>query len=547
MMAKVCARVVHLVRTLPLLAICALLAACFLPGRPSVDLEAVNADVERLDAATSRAQPVSAGEHQRVFVNDGVRVNQNGRAKLDMGGCILDIFRNSGLQIQGLPSESAPVCTVEFEQGTIYNRVEVQTVVNTEWAVITSLSTEYLVHLDPFREVIWVVVVDGAVAVEAAGERVEVRAGEQTWVRRGEPPEPPRPATRGEVGDLFPPMEELTNGVMVDNSVLVASLPEPTSTPTPSLRVPTRPTPTPTSRVQIRPTRTPTPTAPSLNGPLDLAVYERTGNVWVTNRLGDSVAEVDAKDPDRVLTVITGISGPHDIAIWQEAGLAYVTNRDHNAVTEIDLDGRRVRKVVQIGNSPLGVAVDEKTGDVYVANPQASTVSWIAAKTHEVIGYQWDAEPMHIAYSPESGFVWVTSRDGLLTTIIRGDPAGSLPAPVKGLFDLALTPDGQGGYATSPETRSVAAWAHAGSNTLELKNAPYAIAHFGRCLGVIVPAEDALYIFDLALESVLRVHRVGKQGVDEGGQGLAYNARADVAYIANFAANRVTAIPNPCR
>ncbi|MCC7355499.1 MAG: YncE family protein [Anaerolineae bacterium] len=506
--------------------------------------------MQRFDATTSQALAVAEGEHQKMFANDGVRVDQNGRAKLDMSGCVLDIFRNSGLQVQGLPSESAPVCIVEFEQGTIYNRVEVETIINTEWAVITSLSTEYLVHLDPFREIIWVIVVDGVVAVEAAGERVEIGAGEQTWVRRGEPPEQPRPATRGEVGDLFPPVEELTNGVMVDNSVLVASLPEPTSTPTPPRRVPTRPTPTPTSRVQIRPTRTPTPTptTPSLNGPLDLAVYERTGNVWVTNRLGDSVAEVDGRDPDRVLAVIPGIAGPHDIAIWQEAGLAYVTNPDRNTVTEIDLGERRVREIIKIGNSPLGVAVDEKTGDVYVANPRENTVSWIVAKIHEVIGYQWEPGPLHIAYSPESGLSWVTSSSGLMQTISRGDPGGSLPAPVKGLFDLTLTPDGQGGYATSPEINHVAAWAHAGSNTIELKNAPYAIANFGRCLGVVVPAEDALYTFDFALESVLRVHRVGKQGrVGEGGQGLAYNAKADTAYVANFAANSVTAIRAPCR
>lgn len=261
-----------------LMAVGSVAAGC-VSDRPKADLSSIHANVERFDASASRAEPVPEGDHRTMFEGDGVGVNRRGYAKLDMGGCLLEVFRDTDLQIGGLPTESAPVCIVDFEQGTIFNRVEKQVIINTEWAVIISLSTEFLVHLDPYREIIWIVVVDGIVQVEAAGQRVEVRAGQQTWVRRGQPPEPPRPATRAEVGDLFPRVEELTNNVLSDPAILVGSVqvttpvltrtpsptPSPTPiktstpTPTPSMTATPTPTKTPTSTPTPTPTATPTP------------------------------------------------------------------------------------------------------------------------------------------------------------------------------------------------------------------------------------------------------------------------------------------------
>jgi hypothetical protein len=96
-------------------------------------------------------------------------------------------------------------------------------------------------------------------------------AASQTVVEKGEPPEPPVPATRQQIGTRFPLVDTLTNSVLADGYVLPVTPPPPaqvssdaTSTPTltplPSPQTPTvtatptRPMPTDT------PTRTPTPT-----------------------------------------------------------------------------------------------------------------------------------------------------------------------------------------------------------------------------------------------------------------------------------------------
>jgi hypothetical protein len=65
-----------------------------------------------------------------------------------------------------------------------------------------------------------VIVKDGTVKVEANNWRVIVDAGWQTWVYEGHTPEDPVPATRDEVGDLFPPLEELVNEEFEDGYLL---------------------------------------------------------------------------------------------------------------------------------------------------------------------------------------------------------------------------------------------------------------------------------------------------------------------------------------
>jgi hypothetical protein len=86
--------------------------------------------------------------------------------------------------------------------------------------VIKSFGTEFLVHLDSDREIVWILVVEDYVEVSAAGETVLVGAGEQTWVWRGQPPEPRRPSNRDEIAGLFPPLEDLTNGELSDGVYL---------------------------------------------------------------------------------------------------------------------------------------------------------------------------------------------------------------------------------------------------------------------------------------------------------------------------------------
>lgn len=186
------------------------------------DLLSVTSDVERLDGASRAREFVPATEHRGMFEGDGVSVNDAGRARLEMSGCVLDVFRATTLHVEGVPSLSAPVCLTQMTHGTIYGKVTTRTVVGTDWAVVTASGTEFLVFVDERIGLLWVIVADGFVEVEAEGVTVALTAGEQAWVWRDDPPVGPVPALRSEVPDVdrFPPLDELTNGVIPDDELL---------------------------------------------------------------------------------------------------------------------------------------------------------------------------------------------------------------------------------------------------------------------------------------------------------------------------------------
>jgi DNA-binding beta-propeller fold protein YncE len=561
----------------------AVFVACGPASRRNASLSAVQIAVQRLNGETSKAEPLSPGQRLTVYEGDGVSINQSGYAKLDMAKCILDIYRDSALHVKGVPSESAPVCIVAFEHGTLLASVSVKTVVDAEWAIITAVGTQFFVHRDLQRQLVWLVVIQGTVVFEAAGERIEVGPGQQVWVQHGSAPHQVGPANRAYVQDLFPRIEDLTTGILTDWQVLsdqrvvegaatATATPavRPTSTPTALLAAVATPTPTSaqTTRTTNTPavalantptnTRTPLPSLPSATpgpqlGPQNVAVYYETGNVWVTYRLANAVAELDGENPDKVLRTIKGIDSPNGIVIWQAGGRAYVTNRDKGALTEIDLKSGKVLQTLAIDQPgaaaqralPFGVAVDESNGDLYVANYGTSTLWYYNADARKATTMKWPERPVHAAFTLATDTTWVLSSNGIVRSIFKGD-AGQFYEIAKGAFDLAIADDGLGGYATNPETKQVVAWGEGVKGELALKNAPYAIANMGGCIGVVVPAENALYTLDLGLSKILDVYKLGKQSVGDGGQGIAANHRTDMVYVTNYAADSVTAISSPC-
>ncbi len=207
--------------------------------KETAELTAQASPVKRLEGSTRSVQSVSVGARRTMYQGDGVNVEQQGRAQLTIAGCSLDIFQGSGLQ--WAPSAAgAPVCTVNMSHGTLVASVDKQMVLNTEWCVIRTLGTRFIVHLDPDRGLLWIIVREGKVEVIAGSNRVVVGPREQTWVRRDRQIAPVLPADRGEVGELFPPLEVLTNDAVRDRSWLdesVATEPPPPPPPPATLEM----------------------------------------------------------------------------------------------------------------------------------------------------------------------------------------------------------------------------------------------------------------------------------------------------------------------
>jgi hypothetical protein len=172
---------------------------------------------------------------------DSVGVDGDGEATLQFADFLrVRIFRDSELRIEEISAADAPPI-YKFLQtaGATFNTTtaqeligkRVQVSLETKWATIEDIGTEFFTYVDPESESTWVIVKNGAANVTADGETKHVDAGYQTWIDPGEPPAEPVPATRLQVGNRFPLIDDLTNGAIKDTELLQSN--ELPLTPTP--------------------------------------------------------------------------------------------------------------------------------------------------------------------------------------------------------------------------------------------------------------------------------------------------------------------------
>jgi DNA-binding beta-propeller fold protein YncE len=340
-----------------------------------------------------------------------------------------------------------------------------------------------------------------------------------------------------------------------------------TPSPTPSLT----PSETPTLIPTVTSSPTITPTENPLSGPEHLAIFSQTGSVWVTSRKNNRLVELDGGDL-HVLAVMD-IDSPNGIAIWQERGLAYIANRNRDTVSEVDLYAHSITRTIAVGKEPLGVTVVQGTGVVFVANNASNTVSCIPPDTNDALV----ATPRRIELQgPTSLFGFAYNTD-IPNTAIVVDSSGNVALAWLNVGSLsfrsvsadpcilsAITTIDQDRLADVTQSSANDLWFFVTDRSANkvvllpnigdlstptefiLPDSPYAISDFGRCVGVMVPGQNSLYLLDPGIQNVLKQVQVGKQG-NNGGQGLAYNSQTDTAYVANAADNSVTRIPNPCR
>jgi hypothetical protein len=244
---------------------CALSIPCTLPV--SLTAHSANVTYKVKDGAPTLLAP---GASQPVTPGDALDVDAQGEAVLHFPDFLdVRIFRDSQLQLaleSQVDPNAPPFFRLRLESGTLFNTVNTQVKagrrvrVTTQWAEIEDIGTEFLVHYDARRQLTWVVVAQGAVEVRAPSvsgpaATVTVPAGWQTWVEPNKAPEPPRPATRAQVGGLFPVIDDLTNRALADGALLQqAASPTPTFTPTATGTV------APTATGTVAPTDTPTET-----------------------------------------------------------------------------------------------------------------------------------------------------------------------------------------------------------------------------------------------------------------------------------------------
>jgi YVTN family beta-propeller protein len=134
-----------------------------------------------------------------------------------------------------------------------------------------------------------------------------------------------------------------------------------------------------------------------------VAVGAGGGAAWVSNSLGQSLSRIPATlgaaEPARPLDFTPG-----PLALDPEGEALWIIDTDGDAVVRYDTTSRSVVAIIEVGRSPVGVAVG--AGSVWVANESDGTVSRIDPATNTVIAtIAIGGAPQGIAVSDTT--VWV--------------------------------------------------------------------------------------------------------------------------------------------
>ncbi len=128
-------------------------------------------------------------------------------------------------------------------------------------------------------------------------------------------------------------------------------------------------------------------------------------------------------EPGSVVATLTVGTAPFGAAYDSATGDIYVANFGANTVSVISgATSAVIGSAVPVGDDPIGVAYDSENGDLYVTNFDSDTVSVISGATNTVIGspISVDSYPNGIAFDPANGDLYVANEGADSVSVISG-------------------------------------------------------------------------------------------------------------------------------
>jgi YVTN family beta-propeller protein len=136
--------------------------------------------------------------------------------------------------------------------------------------------------------------------------------------------------------------------------------------------------------------------------------------------LADPAAEAQSTTPYTTLNVAVG-SNPYGVAVDQTTDTVYVANYGSGTVSVIDGATDTVTATIMVGSAPVGLAVDGATDTVYVANAGSGAVSVIDGSTNMVTAtVAVGTEPEGVAVDKSTDTVYVANNGSDTMSVIDG-------------------------------------------------------------------------------------------------------------------------------
>jgi streptogramin lyase len=166
-----------------------------------------------------------------------------------------------------------------------------------------------------------------------------------------------------------------------------------------------------------------TPAGANFDQPVGVAI-DKTGNIWVTNEIGNSVTALNSSGGllGNFTPAGANFGAPTRLAV-DKTDNVWVVNHDGNSVTELNSSGSLIGNFTPAGanfDEPSGVAIDT-SGNVWVVNHSGSSVT-VLGSDGSLAGYFYNNNPSGADfYYPyrlaidASGNVWIANFNNTLT------------------------------------------------------------------------------------------------------------------------------------
>ncbi|WP_051678678.1 YncE family protein [Xanthobacter sp. 91] len=259
--------------------------------------------------------------------------------------------------------------------------------------------------------------------------------------------------------------------------------------------------------------------------------------------LCQGAAEVDVIDTatGAVSTRVKVDKVPAGIAISSDSTAAYITHPDIGLLTRLDVKTWTVAGTAHIGGQPFGIVA--AGGALYVSDWSGDRILRIDARGLAVTGtLAVGRSPAHLAIDPDGRTLYSADREGDEVSIIN----------TLDFTRTAVIPVGRAPYALDPSHPELVAVADVRSGDIALitkekhdikriagMKMPYGVA-FVPGKGLLLATDQQagmLNVIDIATETI--IHRIRLGGSPEG---VVVDAAAGRAYVAEWFANRVTAL-----
>jgi len=177
-----------------------------------------------------------------------------------------------------------------------------------------------------------------------------------------------------------------------------------------------------------------------LNAGMSVTTSVRRGGTYrsTSTPLPGSVSVLDTRD-GRIVRTLTIGGEPRGLAVDARTGHLFVADAARNTVSMFVADTGVLVRRVAVGRSPVGIAVDARTGHVFVVNQGSGTVSMLDARSSRTVRtIPVGNIPARIAADPGTGHIFVGNMgsgsvsvlDARSGTVVRTSALGGVPADV---------------------------------------------------------------------------------------------------------------------